>query len=279
VLAGFGVPGVVVASASVSALQGIAFTVAAHDTARRRWGASWFGSSLSLLRGSRRRIAGFLIYSNATVLVGLVVKQLDVISLGYLRGPGDAGIYSLARKISTAIAELVVPLQTVLYPRLARALADHQRSWRRTVWQVALKGGLPLGIPVLLAVPLAGPAIEILFGADYLPAVGASEWLLASSAVWLMLFWLRPAYLSGGRIRLWFCGYVVYAAVFLALLTPVITRYGALGLAVLNGGLTMGFHAAMLAVFAAVGRVDSRGQRDYSGSTVRVPLSPDPEKR
>jgi O-antigen/teichoic acid export membrane protein len=275
---GFGVPGVVLGTAGVAALEGVVTSVVATRIGRRRWGGAWLSARLGALRGWRRAMGVFLFYSNGSVMVGLLVKQFDVLALGYLRNPHEAGLYEIARKVAAVVGYLVMPLQGVVYPRLAQLWGDSSR-WRRQVRRVALGGGLPLGAVVLVGLPLLEPATRLLFGDAYLPSVPASQWLLASSAVWLALFWLRPAYFSADRIRAWFGGYVVYALVFVAMLYPVIGTFGVLGLAVLRACSTIAFHLAMLVALLRFMESASLGERDDSGAAVHVPVSPDPEGR
>ena len=204
VLAGFGVAGVIWGNIVGLVFYGVVLGGAAYPVIKRAWGSSWLLGSWRDLYGKRREIVQFLFYNDLTVLLGIFVKQFDLLILGYFRGPQEAGYYRLARSLAGVVGYLVSPLQTVTYPRLARLWGgERQEELKQFVRRVALWVGMPIGGFALLSILFVPRLIRLLVGEAFTPAIPATQILLAGSAVWLIFFWLRPFYLASNRIRVW----------------------------------------------------------------------------
>jgi len=203
---GYGVAGVVWGNALVLALRGLMLSLISYPVAKQAWGSSWLWGRWHTLRGVRWEIAGFFFYNNLNGLMGVFVRRLDLIVLGYFRGPTEAGYYSLAKSVGAVLNNLRGPLRSVSYPRLARLWGGGQYDeLRGTVKRYALLGvGISFGALALVAVPLLPTAIGIVVGEKYLPAVFACRILFLAGAISLGMFWVRPLYLAAGRVRSWF---------------------------------------------------------------------------
>jgi O-antigen/teichoic acid export membrane protein len=205
VLVGYGVAGVVLGSAIGLAVQGITLAVLGCRDIRQSWGTSTFSGSWSALKGRFREILRFVLYTDLNALVGVVVKQLDLVCLGYFIGPTEAGYYRLAKSIAGIVHGLVRPLETVAYPRLASLWGTKRFSeMRRAVQRYAVGLGIPICILVLASLLLLPTLIRLAVGNEYLPATILSQMLLVGGAIAVALFWVRPLYLATGRVRFWF---------------------------------------------------------------------------
>ena len=147
--------------------------------------AGLFGSALVyliLLRGDLSRLRpdpglaremlryGFRIYVAA--LLAFLVIRVDLLLVNAYLGTAQAGLYSVV----AAIGEGVVLLPTVvglnLFPRVARS-GGHELSA-----EVFRSMAVVFGSFCLASIPLAGPAIRLLFGSGFAPAVELYYWLL-----------------------------------------------------------------------------------------------------
>jgi len=219
---GAGVVGVVAGNALAMVLHGTLLTLLAYPTITATWGRAPFARAWSVLAGRRRAIFSFLLYNDLNAFLGSFVKQVDVLFLGWLSGPTDAGFYRLAKSLGTMLGLIVAPLQGTTYPRLARLWAlGRETELRAAVRQYALWIGAPLGVAVLVALPLLPSVIAGLVGERYLPAATTAQIVLAGGAMWLAGFWVRPYLMAVGRIRtftrLYLISLVPYAASFLFL--------------------------------------------------------------
>jgi O-antigen/teichoic acid export membrane protein len=144
---GWQVAGVVWGNAVAMMATGILYVAVAGVLMRRAWGASPLQGSWHALRGYRRELFSFLAYNDLNALVAMIPKQLDVVFLGYFQNPTEVGYYKLAKRLSSVVDYLVRPLQSVVYPELARlwGLGSGQ-AVRQKVWRLAVLIGLPLGL-------------------------------------------------------------------------------------------------------------------------------------
>jgi O-antigen/teichoic acid export membrane protein len=132
----------------------------------------------------------------------MIPKQLDLVVLGYFRGPTEVGYYRLAKSISSVAEYLTGPLRSVTYAELARLWGlGHRRVFLQKVRKLAIWVGFPLGLLVLFGAGLIPFALPLLVGEIYIPAVHATQLLFIGSAILLAFFWLRPVYLAKGHVR------------------------------------------------------------------------------
>jgi len=168
----------------------------------------------------------------------------------------SCGYYRLAKNLGNTVGYLVSPLQSVSYPELARLWGLRARqAIRQKTRKFALHIGVPLGLAVLLAIPLVPFILPTLFGEAYRPAVVASQILLIASAIRITFFWLRPVYMAQGRIRHWIL--ISTAGVTLSVLAypAMIWRWGYIGLSIW-GPIRNLFHHS-LALWFLGGKVSS----------------------
>jgi O-antigen/teichoic acid export membrane protein len=169
----------------------------------------------------------------------------DLLVLGFLRNPVEVGYYKLAKSIAQIAYMPVTPLAHATYPEMSGAAASGSWDDFRTLMRRGSKVMALWLIPVSIGlVVLAWPAVGILYGPSFLPAVAALAVLLVGIVIDGILFWTRIALLSMGEpgyptaVNLWTTG-AKFALAFL--LVPV---SGYLALA--------GLHSAALAAMNAL---------------------------
>jgi O-antigen/teichoic acid export membrane protein len=218
VLLGWQLTGIVLGNVIATVCSGILYGTSAHALTRSRWNTSWLRGTLQALKGRQREILGFLVYNNLNALFGLIPKQLDVVLLGYFRSPTEVGYYKLAKSLSAVVGYLVGPLQSATYPELVHLWERGDvKELRHKIGILAFRVGLPFALATLTSIPFVAPMLTWLAGEAYLPAVLATQLLVVNMAVWLTFFWLRPLYLSTGRVKSWMVGIAVYACCFVVL--------------------------------------------------------------
>jgi O-antigen/teichoic acid export membrane protein len=230
-LAGWRIAGVIWGLAIGAVLDAVALGVLARATTRA-WGGAWWSAPWEALAGRRREILRFIAYSDVEGLLNLVTRRLDIVLLGYLRGPADVGYYRIARALSGLPGHLGWPLESTAYQRLSAVRAtDGDGAALAKSRRYAMRAGLPLGVGLLLAIPLLPVGIRLTAGRAYAPAVPAAQVLLAGSAVLLGVFWLRPLALTLGTLRFWVTNSAVWVVASVAGFLWVTPRYGFLGMA------------------------------------------------
>lgn len=98
--------------------------------------------------------------------------KIDVVMLGYLSSNSETGIYSLAQKLSEVLYMIPVILVDSAYPSLAKRFLDSDKingQHGQMLFDLAVGGSL---IATLMALLLAGPLINNVFGSGYGRSVG-----------------------------------------------------------------------------------------------------------
>jgi len=227
-----GPEGIVWGNALAVALTGLAYGATGTLAARAAWGGDWWRADGATLAGRRREIARFLLINDLNALVGLIPKQLDVVVLGYFRGPTEVGYYRVANALAALPGMLVSPLQMVAYPAIARLAGTGDRlATLRQARRLALQGGLPVAACSLVAAFGLPYAIPLLAGEPFRPAIPAAQLLLAGTSIWLAFFWLRPTLMALGLVG-GMLAFSLAAVVFmLAAFALVVPTWGYVGLA------------------------------------------------
>jgi O-antigen/teichoic acid export membrane protein len=209
-------------------------------------------SRLSGIRHDLAEMGRFLAISSLQGSLRLVNTQLDVVIVGYLGTPSDAGTLKLARSFVMPLSVVQDPFYQAIYPRLSRAralgeLADAQLLIRR----MTRLAGTVL-VPVAGALCLVSPwLIPALVGDEYAGVYEVVIPLALGTALWGTLFWVHPAALatdlqtrslgvlalaSGLQVLLIVVlfsalgvvsagiAYAVFVAVWAVLLTPAVTH-------------------------------------------------------
>jgi len=87
VFTGWGVSGVVWGNFFGMILLGLTLGILASSLMRKTWNASWIKTPWVHLKGEKREIFRFLLFTDLSVLTALLVKQADTVLLGYFRLP------------------------------------------------------------------------------------------------------------------------------------------------------------------------------------------------
>ena len=248
VVLGFGLHGVIWGNAVAMIMSGIFYTVIAGALIYRRYGTAPLRGSWRSLRGQRRELFKFLAYNDLTVLLLVIPAQLDILVLGYLRGPVEVSYYKLAKSFASVTSYISTPLQQVAYPEIAKLWGiGNKLSFRNRVYDLAIKIGMPLGILSLLSIVIIPFALPVLVGSAFLNAVFATQLLMISSSVGLTFFWLKPVFFTQGRLRQWFLTSGVVILLFAAIYPFLALQFGYVGAAVSYLALNvMGIGAALL---------------------------------
>jgi O-antigen/teichoic acid export membrane protein len=229
-LGGWQLRGLIWANATAATVDGVVHAWIALVVARRTWGGSILTAPLKNLAGMRRQISRFLAYNDLSALINLIPSQLDVIVLGYFRGPTEVGYYKLSKSVANVVGYLNGPITAVTYPELARLWGlDSRIAFLQKVKQLALWIGLPLGSVFLIAASITPVVLPLLVGEEYLPAVLSAQLMLIGSALVLCFFWLRPVFLAQGLVQQWFYLTSPVSILFGILYPLVVFMWGYLG--------------------------------------------------
>jgi O-antigen/teichoic acid export membrane protein len=136
----------------------------------RETGGASSRTDLALFRTS----VGYGARAYTAALLAYLIVRSDMLLVNTLRGTSDAGIYSIAVQVADLIYLLPMSIGMVLFPRLTR----HQEGDPVFAMKVTRHTAFFLLLLCLAAAILARPAVGLLYGPGFLPAVTALWWLL-----------------------------------------------------------------------------------------------------
>jgi O-antigen/teichoic acid export membrane protein len=120
-----------------------------------------------------RRMIGYGARAYVVTLLAFLLIRFDLLLVNGIQGAKAAGQYSIAVALADALDLLPLAICVNLFARLARGTADRDVSL--SVFHLIAVGYL---IVCALGALLAGPAITLLFGHAYHPAISLFLWLL-----------------------------------------------------------------------------------------------------
>jgi O-antigen/teichoic acid export membrane protein len=119
----------------------------------------------------------------------LIINQSDIIMVGAMVGTTDAGIYSVATRLSTFITFAIIIINAVVAPVIAELHSrESYRELQHLVTGVAWTSTV-IAIPIFLVLILTGEWLLLFFGAEFesgyrtLILLGISKLVIASTGV------------------------------------------------------------------------------------------------
>lgn len=165
----------------------VAWGAAEILTAAAYWITVARGGDLGLIlrsRGARQLpaehpgIIRFALSTNASATLGLSSKQVPVLLVGALVGPGAAGVFRLASQIAQALAKLSQLLSRAAFPEVVRTLRDAPRSALAPLVRRLFLGSALAAAVIMLVVAVAGkPVLKLVGGRDFRDAWPILLWL------------------------------------------------------------------------------------------------------
>ena len=176
-------------------ILGIGPVVVAWFSLKKILGSGWWKASFSLLP-PWRELSRFALSTNFSATVNLLVRDSEILWIGFFLKPVDAGYYKVALAIINLVSMPITPFIRTTYPELSRIVA--QRAWsqlRQFLRRVTIVAGAWTGVTSLGLIVL-GPLLIQFYGRDYLPAYPALLVLVIGFGVANILFWNRALLLS-----------------------------------------------------------------------------------
>jgi len=163
-------------------------------------------------------------------LLGLVVFNLDLIMLRFMRDAESAGYYAAAYALIGLIMNLGIAFYLNLIPGLSRLRED--RVAFQALYGSASTLNLVFVLPVVVGgILLAEPLIRTVFGPRYAPSAGPLVPLLVSAGLTLMRFVPQACVIASDRRHEVLWVNVIGAIISVSLNIILIPRFGIMGAA------------------------------------------------
>ena len=185
-----------------------------------------------------QRVNGWMLIAALAMLGG----RLDVWLVGTLGTAEQAGYYAVAAQLCVGLGIVTQAMVTTLLPTISRMRASEEVRVFLRKSSVMLA---PLFLLPLLAWPVAGWIIGLLFGPEYAPATPAFLVLFLAAIMTLVGAPLMLVLLSVGEARVMALATIVQFMLRVLLAVPLIPDFGASGMAIADVGSRL---IAMLAI-------------------------------
>ncbi len=239
-----GVGGLILATATVKLCQTLALANMARRDLQKRFKGSWFAADLNTLRGYRREIWVMLFSMNVDAIRKIALGNADMVVLGWLATPAQAGIYRLAKQLASFFGRLTNPIYDTLYPEVTRLYQTEGPARVREMVQRLMRGVIAgLVVSVVGAYAVSSWLIPFIFGADYVPAIPVFQIVILTN-VWAIGLWIPSVLLSAGRARQLTTINIITSLAMIIFLLLAVPRWGSLGAA----AALAGFHVVWLSL-------------------------------
>ena len=160
-------------------------------------------------------------------------SQFDVVLLGALTGPRDAGIYSVASRIASLVSFFFIAAAIPLMPAIARLYASGERTQLERVLAWSARGIFFASLPLGLAVIVFAQPLMSLFGAGFGGSGPLALRILAvGQLVNVATGFAGTALVMTGHASLLTKGYAIGAAFSVILNAALIPPFGLIGAAI-----------------------------------------------
>lgn len=239
-LIGFLIAWLVAALAEWASMWGFGLMIAR----RHLTGVRLFGSPRGAI-AENEGIRAFMIAANADITFGELASRVAPLAVGWVLGPAAAGIYAVAQRFTTVIAQPAGNLGQASYAELARMIAaGGRRADVRSALLRLVAIALATALPFVFIVAFFGEPLALLMGGQQIGAAGAIMlWLVVARTVLLVTPPASSALVALGRPDLSFWGNVISSLGMLPFLPLLMIEFGLRGAA---------FHALLQAVAAAL---------------------------
>lgn len=224
-------------------VQGLGTTILAFRWVKPLLGNNWLHQPFSLIE-NRRELGHFAFSTNLSGSINMVIRDSEILWVGYFLNPTAAGYYKLALALMNLTAIPISQIISTTFPQISKSTARHDWSTlKRLLRRTSAIAAVWIAFCVVGMV-LIGPIFFYNYkGGAFLPTLPGMFILLPGFAAQGIFFWNRPLLLSLGKPNFPLTVNAVLGAVKIGLMFLLVPTYGYL----VQAGLLSGYF-----LFAAV---------------------------
>ena len=174
---------------------GIGTAIIGFKELRKTLGKGWLQTSFSYLPPIKE-LTKFAFSTNISSTIMMLVRDNEVLWVGYFLSPLEAGYARAALAIINFVQLPITPFISTTYPEMNRAIT--QKAWGRVKELLrkitTISGAWTIGASIGLAI--FGKWLLSLYGADFVPAYPTMMIFLIGLGFANIFFWNRPLLLS-----------------------------------------------------------------------------------
>jgi len=179
-----------------------------------------------------RKCPGIWGYVAITNLDGIVrvARDMDIFLVNGLLDVRAAGLYKIARTLTSAMGKITGPFYQTIYPELARLVAANNTT---SMIQLMRQSAVTLGTVTLVVwigfVLIGRLFLGVAFGEEYVDAFGVAVWSIAAMVVWGFAQPLAPAMMAIRRPGVSLGVHGLTTGLYIALIYSFVPAYGLAG--------------------------------------------------
>jgi O-antigen/teichoic acid export membrane protein len=243
-------------------IQGLGTTILAFRWVTSLLGADWIKAPFNLI-DNRKELTNFAVSTNLSGSINMIIRDSEVLWVGYFLSPAAAGYYKLALALMNLTALPISQIINTTFPQISRSAARHEWSiLKRLLRRTSAIAAAWIGF-CAVGMLLLGPIFFINYkGGSFLPTLPGMFILLPGFAIQGIFFWNRPLLLSLGKPNYPLFVNAVLGGVKIGLMFLLVPTYGYL----VQAGLLSGyfFFTALIIVW--------RGLKEIRHHQVLYPL-------
>jgi O-antigen/teichoic acid export membrane protein len=137
----------------------------------------------SLEQADRSKMRSAAVVLCGVAFLTMVVTQIDIVAVSYLRGSAAAGIYSAASRVALAMNVCIVAVAFVLAPRVTQLFAEGSTAQlQREVSAAAFWSATLMGLACMIIIPASAFVLHA-FGPDFGAGANALRILMLGQLV------------------------------------------------------------------------------------------------
>jgi len=205
------------------------------------------------LRGSKPARDNAIFWSTALPLgwmafMGIFATRADPAIIGWLAGPEEAALFSLADRISSLLLLGLVAVNAITAPLISELWATGQKQELQRVLSKAAVGIALYTLPLAVLIVAAAPFVLPLFGPGFEAAFEPLCWLVAGQSVNALAGSVGYLMMMTGNQRLAALILSVSAIIKVLMSAILIPVFGALGAALSSLGMLLIWNGALYAI-------------------------------
>ncbi len=167
----------------------------------------------------------------ASYLVSIMLQRADLLVVHALAGSGAAGHYSIGLTIGALTALPPIAISNATFPRIAKLPAAEAND---LMVRTCRLGVAAAAISAVVMSAITPAAVPLLFGSEFVPAVGPTLILVPSGLVWSAQWLLCRAWAARGRPWLLMTSFGISLALMIGLDLLAVPRFGIVGAATVS---------------------------------------------
>lgn len=181
----------------------------------------WQGARWREILNTSREFRHFISVIYWQTNIDLLPKHLSVLLAGSLLGPAAAGMFRLARDLSSVLTKPAMMLRDVLFPDLTRILHTKAEGFHELGFRAVKAAGAVGLLLVLFSIPAGGPILGLI-GQEYTEAASLLTLMLLAATFELAGSPLRAAAYAMGKVsqilRIHLLSILIYLGLFYVLI-------------------------------------------------------------